>query len=79
MSQGVKRRRSTRLSSSGYYNKRAKPVQTPTNFISLEELQQMADHVRDRIVLKPDIGVICGSGLGTLSDLVTDPTVSIFV
>ena len=79
MSQGIKRRRSTRLSSSGYYNKRAKPIQTPTNFLSLKELQQMADHVKDCVTLKPDVGVICGSGLGTLSDLVTDATVSIYI
>ena len=76
MSQGIKRRRSTRLSSSGYYNKRTKPIQGPTNFLSLEELQQMADHVKERVSLKPDVGVICGSGLGTLSELVTDATVS---
>ncbi|KAI6661725.1 Purine nucleoside phosphorylase [Oopsacas minuta] len=72
MSQGVKRRRSTRLSSSGYYSKRTKPTQCPTNILSVENFQEMADYVKEKISVKPEVGIICGSGLGTLSDLVKD-------
>ena len=76
MSQGVKRRRSSRLSSTGYYTKRNKTAPPPTNLLSLEHYQQMAEYVREKTDVSPEVGVICGSGLGGLSDLVQDPTVS---
>ena len=76
MSQGVKRRRSSRISGTGYYAKRNKSPAPPTNILSLEHYQQMAEYVRDKTGLSPEVGVVCGSGLGGLSDLVQDPTVS---
>ena len=42
---------------------------------TLEEIDQIADEVRERISLEPRIGMILGSGLGPLSEEIEDPTV----
>lgn len=37
-----------------------------------ETLQTIADHLLSRTELRPKIGIICGSGLGSLADQLTD-------
>lgn len=42
---------------------------------SIEEIDQIADEIRERISIIPEIGMILGSGLGPLSEDVENPTV----
>ncbi|MDZ7844206.1 MAG: purine-nucleoside phosphorylase [Anaerolineales bacterium] len=42
---------------------------------SIEEIDQIADEIRERISILPEIGMILGSGLGPLSEDVENPTV----
>jgi purine-nucleoside phosphorylase len=42
-------------------------------FITLQQIDQAAAVVRNRISKVPDVGMILGSGLGDLADLVEDP------
>jgi len=42
-------------------------------FITLEQIDQVADAVRSRINIKPQIGMILGSGLNDLAASVSDP------
>lgn len=44
-------------------------------FITLNEIEAAADHIRNRISLKPRVGLVLGSGLGKLADSVMDPTI----
>ena len=44
-------------------------------FITLNEIDAAADYIRDRITIKPRIGLVLGSGLGKLADAVSDPTI----
>lgn len=44
-------------------------------FITLNEIDAAADHIRNRISLKPRVGLVLGSGLGKLADSVMDPTI----
>jgi len=43
-------------------------------FITLKEIDAAADYIRDRITIKPRVGLVLGSGLGKLADAVSDPT-----
>jgi purine-nucleoside phosphorylase len=45
---------------------------TDTNF-TLQIVQEAAKAVSERIGIRPEIGLILGSGLGVLSDLIADP------
>ncbi|KAL8559716.1 hypothetical protein ACOMHN_002249 [Nucella lapillus] len=40
-----------------------------------EEIQQIADGIMAKTACRPKVGIICGSGLGSLADLVTEKTV----
>jgi len=42
---------------------------------SINEIDQIADQIRSRITLEPEIGLILGSGLGPLSEEIENPTV----
>ena len=42
-------------------------------FITLAEIDQTAEEVRQRISIKPKVGMILGSGLGSLADSVENP------
>lgn len=42
---------------------------------SYEEAKGAADYIKSRVSLTPQIGIICGSGLGRLAEIVTEPTV----
>jgi len=42
-------------------------------FFSLQEIDQVAEVIRSRITQKPTIGLILGSGLGGLADMVEHP------
>ena len=42
-------------------------------FVTLAEIDQTVDEVRTRITRQPRIGMILGSGLGSLADTVKDP------
>jgi len=44
-------------------------------FITLNQIDTAADHIRNRITLKPRVGLVLGSGLGKLADSVIDPTI----
>jgi len=44
-------------------------------FLTLQQIDQAADAVRERIRLLPQVGMILGSGLGGLADLVEEPVV----
>ncbi|GAB4399038.1 MAG: purine-nucleoside phosphorylase [Anaerolineales bacterium] len=39
-------------------------------FLTLEEIQQVAEHIRPQLANQPQIGIILGSGLGALADTV---------
>ena len=40
-----------------------------------ETASSIADYIKSRVCTTPEIGIICGSGLGTLAEVVTDTTV----
>jgi len=44
-------------------------------FVTLEQIDQAADFIRDRIDVQPRLGMILGSGLGPLADTVEDAVV----
>jgi purine-nucleoside phosphorylase len=44
-------------------------------FLTLEEIDQAADAIRSRIRSSPRVGIILGSGLGSLADSVENPTI----
>jgi len=44
--------------------------------ISYEEVEQICTYLRTKTQIQtPEIGIICGSGLGGLADLITQPDV----
>ena len=49
-----------------------------SEFYTLPEIDQIRDKVRERIQLQPQVGLILGSGLGTLADAVESPTITPF-
>jgi purine-nucleoside phosphorylase len=42
---------------------------------TIEDIDRIADEIRNRISVEPTIGLILGSGLGPLSDSIQDPTI----
>jgi purine-nucleoside phosphorylase len=42
---------------------------------TIEDMDRIADEIRSRITVVPDIGLILGSGLGPLSESIQDPTI----
>jgi purine-nucleoside phosphorylase len=42
---------------------------------TIEDIDRIADEIRDRITIVPEIGLILGSGLGALSESIQDPTI----
>ncbi|XP_075225142.1 purine nucleoside phosphorylase [Lycorma delicatula] len=42
------------------------------NFYTYELLQGIADWLLKRVIIRPTIGIICGSGMGPLADMLTD-------
>jgi purine-nucleoside phosphorylase len=42
---------------------------------TIEDMDRIADEIRSRITIKPEIGLILGSGLGQLSESIQDPSV----
>ncbi|VDM33742.1 unnamed protein product [Hydatigera taeniaeformis] len=45
------------------------------NMSSFEVAQSVADYLKDKIPFLPEVGIICGSGLGGLAELVTEATI----
>jgi len=45
----------------------------PADRITLEALTPAAQYIKERIRVTPEIGIICGSGLGELGDLIENP------
>lgn len=45
------------------------------NFITLAEIDQVAQTIREKIEIKPHIALILGSGLGKLAEAVENPTI----
>ncbi|KAK3748669.1 hypothetical protein RRG08_000901 [Elysia crispata] len=43
--------------------------------VTFEEIQQIADHILAKVKCRPKLGIICGSGLGKLADMVEDKEV----
>jgi len=50
-------------------------VTTANDPISREALQPTADYILSRTKVRPVLGMICGSGLGSLASLVQEPTI----
>ena len=46
-----------------------------TDPFSRASLQPIADYIQSHITSSPDIGIICGSGLGELANLVENPVI----
>ena len=46
-----------------------------SNFVTLQDIDRAADAIRARISIKPEIGMILGSGLGDLADSVENAVV----
>lgn len=44
-------------------------------FINLAEIDQIAQSIREKIEIKPQIALILGSGLGKLAETIEDPTI----
>ena len=44
-------------------------------FITLHELDQAAGYIRQRLTVQPSVGLVLGSGLGGLAEIVEDPTI----
>ena len=44
-----------------------------TEILTMEQINRAADAVREKIDLQPEIGMILGSGLGSLAESVSDP------
>ena len=42
---------------------------------TIEDMDRIADEIRSRITIVPEIGVILGSGLGALSESIEDPAI----
>jgi purine-nucleoside phosphorylase len=42
---------------------------------TIEDMDRIADEIRARITIVPEIGLILGSGLGALSESIQDPTI----
>jgi len=42
-------------------------------FITIKEIDTAADYLREKIKIQPKVGLVLGSGLGSLSDQVQDP------
>jgi len=42
---------------------------------TIDDMDKIADEIRSRVSLQPKIGMILGSGLGQLSELIEDPTI----
>ncbi|KAL5106401.1 Purine nucleoside phosphorylase [Taenia crassiceps] len=42
---------------------------------SYEDAKAAADYIKSRVSLTPQVGIICGSGLGKLAEIVTEPIV----
>ncbi len=42
---------------------------------TIEDMDRIADEIRSRISIQPEIGLILGSGLGALSESIEDPTI----
>lgn len=42
---------------------------------TIEDMDRIADEIRSRITIVPEIGLILGSGLGALSEAIQDPTI----
>lgn len=45
---------------------------------STEKVKISADFIKGKISKKPKIGIICGSGLGGIAEVVTDKTVLLY-
>jgi purine-nucleoside phosphorylase len=45
------------------------------DYLTLQQIDQAADEIRKRISIKPRVGMILGSGLGDLAEMVANPTV----
>jgi purine-nucleoside phosphorylase len=43
-------------------------------YVTIEQIDQLADRVRSRIHSRPTVGLILGSGLGTIAEAVKGPT-----
>jgi purine-nucleoside phosphorylase len=46
-----------------------------SNFVTLQDIARAADAIRSRISIKPEVGMILGSGLGDLADSVENAVV----
>lgn len=42
---------------------------------TIEDMDRIADEIRSRVNIQPEIGMILGSGLGMMSELIEDPTI----
>lgn len=45
------------------------------SFYTYERLQEITSFIQNLVSTKPEIGIICGSGLGGLAELITDKIV----
>ena len=44
-------------------------------FYTYERVQEIVAFIQSKVSLKPDVAIICGSGLGGLAELIVDKTV----
>nr|CDS18571.1 inosine guanosine and xanthosine phosphorylase [Echinococcus granulosus] len=42
---------------------------------SYEDAKAAADYIKSKVSLTPQIGIICGSGLGKLAEIVSEPVI----
>jgi len=51
------------------------PTSSEAEFMSFERISESADYLMNRTKFRPEIAIICGSGLAGLADLLEDPDV----
>lgn len=56
-------------------NSHSHTVVFPLRFYTYERVEEIVAFIRERAPIKPEIGIICGSGLGGLAELITDKIV----
>jgi hypothetical protein len=49
------------------------------SFYTYERVQEIVEFIQKKVSIKPEVGIICGSGLGGLAELIVDKIVIPYV
>ncbi|RZC34536.1 PNP UDP 1 and/or Peripla BP 6 domain containing protein [Asbolus verrucosus] len=48
---------------------------TASNQYTYGDIEELANYLKERVSIQPQIGIICGTGLGAVTELLADPTI----